>query len=169
MGREATWRCSLKIVAPSCFYIQTEKIHNFSGVLDIVCGNICFSSFFVNLQANKTSLCWKDIGNKVIFQGLCEYTFKPIGSTSLFEEHSSEWLLPGCGKWTGQEHCVKICAKEITEEKISLFIVVVLFVRGVIFNWDNFASCFFNLVINGYTALIEIFLFSSFTYHYFFT
>ena len=38
---------------------------------------------------------------------------------------------------------MKICAKEITEEKIGLFIVVVLFVRGVIFNWGNFASCFF--------------------------
>ena len=46
-------------------------------------------------------------------------------------------------KCTGQERCVKICAKEITEEKIGLFIVAVLFVREVIFNWGNFASCFF--------------------------
>ena len=38
---------------------------------------------------------------------------------------------------------MKICAKEITEEKIGLFYVVVLFVRGVIFNWGNFTSCFF--------------------------
>ena len=110
------------------------------------------------------------MGDKIMFQGFCEYTFKPIGSTSLFEAHSSGWLLPGCGKCTGQERCVKICAKEITEQKMSLFIVVVLFVRRVIFNWGNFASCFFfNLMINGYTPLIEIFLFSSFTYYYFFT
>ena len=64
--------------------------------------------------------------------GFCEYTFKPIGSTSLFEAHSSEWLLPGCGKCTRQEI-----------KKMGLFIVVVLFIRGVIFNWGNFASCFF--------------------------
>ena len=90
--REATRRCSLKIAGPSCFYIQREKTHNFSGVLNIVCGKICFSSFFVNLQTNKPSLCWKDIGNKVIFQGFCEYTSKPIGSTSLF----GDTLLSGC-------------------------------------------------------------------------
>ena len=64
--------------------------------------------------------------------GFCEYTFKPIGSTSLFETHSSEWLLPGCGKCTRQEI-----------KKMGLFIVVVLFICGVIFNWGNFASCFF--------------------------
>ena len=98
-------------------YIQREKTHNFSGVLNIFCGKICFSSFLVNLQTNKPSLCWKDIGNKITFQGFCEYTFKPIGSTSLFEAHSSGWLLPGCGKCTGQERCVKICAKEIRRKK----------------------------------------------------
>ena len=35
------------------------------------------------------------------------------------------------------------CGKEITEEKIGLFIVVVLLVRGVIFKWGNFTPCFF--------------------------
>ena len=166
--REATRRCSLKIAGPSCFYIQREKTHNFSGVLNIVCGKICFSSFFVNLQTNKPSLCWKDIGNKVIFQGFCEYNFKPVGSTSLFGAHSSKWLLPGCGKCTGQERCVKICAKEITEEKIGLFIVVVFFVRGVLLG-AILHLVFISLMINGYTPLIEIFLFSSFTYYYFST
>ena len=38
-------------------YIQREKTHNFSGVLNIFCGKICFSSFLVNLQTNKPSLC----------------------------------------------------------------------------------------------------------------
>ena len=52
----------------------------------------------------------------------------------MFEAHSSEWLLPGYGKSIGQEHCVKICAKEIRGGKIGLFIVVVLFVRGIVFN-----------------------------------
>ena len=66
-----------------------------------------------------------------------------FGSNCLFGAHSSEWLLPGCGKCTGQDHCVKNCAKEITEEKIAFFIVLVLFVRGVIFLWGNFTSCFF--------------------------
>ena len=45
--REVTWRCSLKIAAPSCFYIQREKTHNFSGALNIVCGEVCFSSFLL--------------------------------------------------------------------------------------------------------------------------
>ena len=57
---------------------------------------------------------------------------------------------------------MKICAKEITEEKISLFIVVVLFVRGVIFNWDNFASCFFQSSdkwVYGFNRNIFIFKF----------
>ena len=31
----------------------------------------------------------------------------------------------------------------ITEEKTGFFIVVVLFVLGVIFIWGNFTSCFF--------------------------
>ena len=52
-------------------------------------------------------------------------------------------MLPGCGKCTGQERCLTICAKEITEEKIGLIYVVVLFDRAVIFNWGNFTSCFF--------------------------
>ena len=143
MCREATWRCSLKIAAPSCFYIQREKTHNFSGVLNVVFEEICFSSFFVNLKTKKPSLCWKGISNKVIFQGFCEHTFKLLGSTSIFEAHSSERLLPGCDKFPGQERCVKICAKEITEEKVGLFIVVVLLVPWVIFNWGSFASCFF--------------------------
>ena len=33
--------------------------------------------------------------------------------------------------------------KGITEEKIGLIYVVVLFDRAVIFNWGNFTSCFF--------------------------
>ena len=148
MCRESTWSCSLKIAAPSCFYIQREKTHKFRGVLNVVCGEICFSSFFINLQANKLNLCWKDIDHKVIFQGFCEYTFKPIGSTSLFGAHPSEWLFPGCGKCTGQERCVKICAKEITEEKIGLFLVVVFFVRGIILG-VILHLVFINLMING--------------------
>ena len=163
-------RCSLKIAAPRCFYIHREKTHNFSGVLNIVCGELCSSSFLVNLQANKPNLCWKDIGNMVIFQGFCEYIFKLFGSTSLFGAHSSAWLLPGCVKCTGQEHCVKLCTKEILEEKIISFIVVLLCVWEVIFIWGNFTSCFFyNLMINGYMPLIEIFLFSQCTYYHFFT
>ena len=142
-AKETPWRCSLKVAAPSCSYIQRKKTHNFSGVLNIVCGKVCFSSFLVNLQANKPSLCWKDICSIVIFQGFCEYIFKFFGSTCLFGAHSSEWLLPECGKCTGQEHCMKICTKKITEEKIGFFIVLVLFVRGVIFIWGNFTSCFF--------------------------
>ena len=112
MCRVVTWRFSLKIAAPSYFHVQREKTHNFSGVLKNVCGGVCFSSFFVNLQANKPCLCWKDICYTVIFQGFCEYIFKLFGSTCLFGAHCSEWLLPGCGKCTGQERCVKICAKE---------------------------------------------------------
>ena len=38
MYRLVTWRCSLNIAAPSYFYIQREKTHNFSVVLKIVCG-----------------------------------------------------------------------------------------------------------------------------------
>ena len=66
--REATWRCSFKIAAPSCFYIQREKTHNFSLVLDVVFREICYSYFFVNMQASKPSLCWKDVGNKLYFK-----------------------------------------------------------------------------------------------------
>ena len=43
----------------------------------------------------------------------------------------------------------------ITEEKTGNFIVVVLFVLGIIFIWGNFKFFFFNLMINGYTPLIE--------------
>ena len=63
---------------------------------------------------------------------------------------------------------MKICAKEITEEKIGLFIVVVFFVRGVLLG-AILHLVFISLMINGYTPLIEIFLFSSFTYYYFST
>ena len=96
---------------------------------------VLWDSVVSNMQNN--------IGNKVIFQGFCEYTFKPIRGNSLSEAHSSKWLLPGCGKCAGQECCVKTCGKEITEEKIGLIYVIVLFVRGVIFNWGSFTSCFF--------------------------
>ena len=94
---------------------------------------VCFSFFFVNLQANKPSLCWKDIDNIVIFQRNCEYIFKLFRSNSLFRAYSFEWLLSGCGKCTGQKHCVKICAKEITEEKIRFF-----YCRSVICSWSYF-------------------------------
>ena len=94
------------------FLKNSCKTHNFSGVLKNVCRGVCFSSFFVNLQANKLRLCWKDICYTVIFQGICEFIFKLLGGTCLFGAHSSEWLLPGCGKCTDQEPCVNICAKE---------------------------------------------------------
>ena len=57
----------------------------------------------------------------------------------------------------------------ITEEKTGFFIVVVLFVLGLFSFGVILHLIFFNLMINGYTPLIEIFLFSSFTYYYFFT
>ena len=72
-------------------------------------------------------------------------------------------------KCTGQERCVKICAKEITEEKIGLFIVVVLFVCGVIFNWGNFASCFFQSIdkwIYDFNRNIFIFKFDILLFFY---
>ena len=61
-------KVSFKIAAPSCFDIQREKTHNFSLVLDIVFREICYSYFFVNMQANKPSLYWKDVGNKLYFK-----------------------------------------------------------------------------------------------------
>ena len=39
-------------------------------------------------------------------------TFSNFLGVPVYLGHSSEWLLPGCGKCTGQECCVKICVKE---------------------------------------------------------
>ena len=104
----------------------------------------------------------------VIFQGFCEYIFKFFGSTSLFGAHSSAWLLPGRGKCTGQEHCVKLCAKEILEEKIGLLLYCYLFGKLFSFGVILHLVFFYNLMINGYMPLIEIFLFSQCTYYHFF-
>ena len=58
----------------------------------------------------------------------------------------------------------------ITEEKTGFFIVVVLFVLGVIFIRGNFTSCFSQSNDKWvYVFNRNIFLSSSFTYYYFFT
>ena len=58
----------------------------------------------------------------------------------------------------------------ITEEKTGFFIVVVLFVLGVIFIRGNFTSCFSQSNDKWvYAFNRNIFLSSSFTYYYFFT
>ena len=57
-------------------------------------------------------------------------------------------LLDGCFQDVANAQDKNLCenlCKGNTEEKIGLFIVVVLFVRRVIINWGNFASCFFSI------------------------
>ena len=91
-------------------------------------------------------------------------------STSLFRAYSFEWLLSGYDKSTGQKHCVKICTKEIKEEKIRFFLLSQCYLFVELFSFGEILDLlFFNQKINGYSPLIEIFLFSSYTYYYFFT
>ena len=90
--RKATWRCSFKIAAPSCFYIQREKTHNFSLVLDIVFRKTCYSYFFVNMQANKLILCWKDVGNKLYFKDFVSKLLNLLG----LPVYLRRTLLNGC-------------------------------------------------------------------------
>ena len=83
------------------------------------CEGVCFS--FSEIAEHQTEPLLKRYYTAVIFQVFYKYIFKLFGSTC-FLEHTSEWLLPVCGKCTSQESCVKIYVKES-----SLFLDVFAF------------------------------------------
>ena len=68
-------------------------------------------SLFNKVTGQQTASLLKRYCFTVTFQVFCQYIFKYFGS-SCFLVHTSEWLLPVCGKCTSQESCVKICVKE---------------------------------------------------------
>ena len=70
-----------------------------------------FVSLFSKFTSQQTMPLLKRYRFTVIFQVFCGYIFKYFGS-SCFYIHTSEWLLPVCGKCTSQESCVKIHVKE---------------------------------------------------------
>ena len=102
-------KCSLKIAAPSYFYMQRDITHKFSGVLE----KCLWESLFLvsKIAGQQTASLLKRYCFTVIFQVFYEYIFKLFRNTC-FLAHTSEWLLPVCGKCTSQERCVKICVKE---------------------------------------------------------
>ena len=90
-----------------------------------------FVSPLVKFQDTKLSLCWKDIILQLFFKCFISI-FSNFLRVPVFLEHTSEWLLPVCGKCTSQESCVKIYVKES-----SLFLVVFVFLG------DPFCTTFY--------------------------
>ena len=90
-----------------------------------------FVSPFSKVAGQKTASLLKRYCFTVIFQVFCEYIFKVFGN-SCFLAHTSEWLLPVCGKCTSQKSCV-----EIYVEEGSIFFFVFVF-------WGNpFCTTFY--------------------------
>ena len=112
----ATRKCSLKIAAPSYFYMQRDITHNFSGVLEKCLWGSLFL-FLVMLQGNKLLLYWKDIVLQLFFK-----FFMSIFSNFLGVPVFWHTLLNGYFQCVANAQAMKVVWKFVLRKAVYCFV-----------------------------------------------